>query len=322
MPLDLLLRHAGDYEKTHQVALHVLMTQSDLATELGLPRVSEVEWEYERGLFDLLLQHEGNEATGVEIKTWAEVRDDQAERQRSWANARGRTLVYVLLGSAEFEGVPDEPLRNERHVGAGVLRDAVVRAGRRTDCAAPVRGLAEGYARWLDAHIRDRAARTSAPVEAWGRLEHAVFYDRIRASLGWTAWIYPSNNRGGPVYILNFDHWKELRDRRAGGAKLYWELVNGTACFKFGPVPEHARKSSALSIRQELRDLVVRSARRHGLEVISSGRPGEYMSIARATLDLRTCYAAGVLDQPRVRGHLSKCRKVHEAVVRAWAARS
>lgn len=321
MPLDLLLRHAGEYERTHQVLLHVLLSEGHLAEELGLPRVTAVEWEYERSLFDLAVKHRGDRTTGVEIKTWSEVKPEQAERQRKWASATGRTLLYVLLGNSEFEGVPGDEVANERRVGAAALRDAVLRMADRNDSSPAVRGLARSYAQWLESHVAERARQLSTPPENWGRLEYAVFYDRVRRAMRWEASIYPSNNPGGPVYILNFDDgWTELRDRRVSGASFYWEIVDGFVFFKMGPVPERARSDAAPKVREELRELLVRAAEKHGVEVAPVGRTGEYMSLAKSTLDVRRLFAHGDLDEKKLREHLTRCRKVYEAVAREWRA--
>jgi hypothetical protein len=238
----------------------------------------------------------------------------------AWARGQNRGLLYVLLGSAEYEGVPGDQIANERHVGAFALRVASSRIAERVDCQPDVRALAKGYSRWLDAHVAERERKAAAPAGEWGRLEYAVFYDRVRATVGWKASIYPSNNPGGPVYILHFHQDLPLNDRRVGSAGLYWELVNGVVRFKMRAIPQHARADGALSVRAELRQLLARAAKAHGIDVVVSGRQGEYMSIARAVFDLRSLSTRTSLDVSRAREHLMACRSVHEAVARAWRA--
>jgi hypothetical protein len=318
MPLDLLLKHAGEYERTHQVLLQVLFAESRLAEHLGLGEVRKVLWEYDRSLFDLGLEH-GKQVTGIELKMWSEVRDEQAERQRRWAGDRERVLAYVLLGYAELEGVPGDRLRNEHHVGAEDLRRAANAVANDDNATPAVRGLADSYSRWLSTHITDRRTSLLAPASEWRRLEYAAFYDRVRATLGWPASIYPATNRGGPVHILNFDDdWKDLNDRRASGASLYWEIIEGFVWFKFGPIPERSQAAGAVEVRAELRDLLLNAAERHGIEIVLKGRSGSYMALGRGTFDLRSLVAGGALDEAAVRDYVTKCRKVHLDVARRW----
>jgi hypothetical protein len=323
MPLDLLLKHAGEYERTHQVVLHVLFSESALPQRLGFPVVVKVGWEHSRGLFDLALEHGKGGTTGVEIKTWSDVREKQADRQRHWARQHNRALAYVLLGCAEFEGVPGDASKNEHHFGADALRSAIVAVAQAPGSSDAVRGLATSYARWLEGHIAYRDSRIATPISEWRRLEYAVFYDRVRRALAWnTSRIYPSNHPGGPVHILNFRGDCEiLDDTRAKGARLYWELVDGFPCFKFGPVPERSRHAGALAVRDELRNLAVKAAARHQIDVRLTGRSGEYMSFAKATRDVRTFLHDGVLDEQGVCEYLTRCRDVHIEIAQRWARR-
>lgn len=323
MALDLLLSRAGEYERTHQLVLQVLFTDSGLSERLGLPRARGVQLEPDRGLFDLALAHACDAATGVEIKIGSGVMRDQAERQRRWAKAApGRRTLYFLLGCGEFEGVQDEPLRGEQHVGAAAMRDAVQAVATARAESDPVRGLATAYAAWLGKHIAFREARLATPPREWQRLEHAVFYDRIRTVLGWPASIYPVSHPGGSVHILNFDEdWIELKDGRARGASLYWEVIDGFATFKFGPVPQPSRAAGAIAVRDELRHHMAAAASKHGIVVENTGRSGEYMSFARALQDIRLFMRDGALDEKTVTDYLGRCRRMHRDVARAWNRR-
>jgi hypothetical protein len=135
--------------------------------------------------------------------------------------------------------------------------------------------------------------------------------------LPWPASIYQATNRGGPVFILNFDDdWLSLKDSRVTGAYLYWELVDGVPHFKFGEVPQGAE--GAAEVRDELRALFLRIADRHGLELEETGRLGKYMSLARSTLDITSLLTDSRLDEKAAREHLHLCRSVHRAVYEEW----
>jgi hypothetical protein len=323
MPLDLLLARAGEYERTHQLVLSVLFSDSALAERLGLRRPQVVHLEPERGLFDLALAHSDGGVTGVEIKTAGGVLRDQAERQRRWTKmSPGRQNVYFLLGCGEFEGVQDTPANSEQHVGAAVMRDAANAVAADAGESDAARGLARAYGKWLDNHIRFRASRLAAALREWRRLEYAVFYDRVRSALGIPASIYPVSHPGGAVHILNFDEdWIDLDDSRARGASLYWEIVDGVPTFKFGPVPQRSRGAGAVEIRDELRELIATAAAKHQVDIENTGRSGEYMSFAKAKQDIRAFVADGAVREPDLRDYLERCRRSHRDVARAWARR-
>lgn len=314
MPLDLLLENAGDYERTHQVVLYVLFKEGRLAEHLGLPPARSVGWEDEGRLFDLTLK-DGGRVTGVEVKTWSTVGEDQADRQRAWAKAGTRKLAYVLMGFSEFEDVPGDVIGGEHHFGAKAIRDAMTAVAKDDRCGSKVRGLADAYGRWLDGHLAARIKSLSTPKDKWGRLEYSVAYQRIREALGWPSDIYYVANPAGGVYILNFDEWHDLGDRRARGTQLYWELINGVPHFKIGPVPKNA---DAREVRAELRELLEAAAQKHDLPIEFTGRTGAYMSLARATKSAMDFMDKGALDEDGVRNYLGVCRKVHERTFADW----
>lgn len=315
MSIDFLLKLAGEYERTHQLVLHVLF-EHGLSEQVDLPPAVKVGWEFEKQLFDLALNHEGNEITAVEIKTWSSVSAEQARRQRSWAAPKGRRLLYVLMGHSEYEGVPDAPLIQEQRLGVRELRAAVVALSAKTT-SSEVRDLAEAYARWLEIH--DTLRRSDLDADDWTRAQYAFVYDQLRRAHGRPASIYVVNSRSGDRHILNFtDSWKDLHDPRVGGAQFFWELHDGRPYFKFGPVPKDARKSSGRVVREELRSLVMDSAAKHGVPMERHGRTGEHMSIGRVPVHLRTFLRNGALEMPGALELLDRCWAIHGDVIQRW----
>jgi hypothetical protein len=320
MPLDLLLSRAGKFELAHQTVLHILFEQGHLAEELGLPATTKVEREAHSKLFDLELGHGARGSTGVEIKTWSSVGEGQAKRQRAWAKDGQRAIAYLLLGHADLEGVPGQPVRNEKTIGAELLRDATRRLASRADCSSAVRELSDGYSRWLSTHVAERKASLAA--EEWDRLAFAVFYSQVKALLSWDASIYPVTNPGGQVYILNFDDdWLPLDDSRVKDAELYWELVDGVPHFKVDLVRKGAR--AAESIRDELREVILAEAGRLGLPMEPAGRlGGRHMALARSTVDTTTLCKGDRVEEDRIREHLQLCRRVFLSAHKKWLRRA
>ncbi len=318
MPLNLLLDNAGDYERTHQILLYVLFKEGRLAEHLGLPASKEVGWEDEKRLFDLTLKG-ADGVTGIEVKTWATVSDDQASRQRTWSRKDRRRLVYILLGFAEFEGVRGDEVPGEHHIGARALRDAAVELTKDDRSGASVRGLAEAYARWLERHLQERLHSLHADKAKWGRLHYSVAYDLLRSAVGLPADIYYVANPAGGVQILNFSEaWHDLEVGDLRGTKLYWELIDGWPYFKIGPVPEGR---DARAVRAELREILLATAKSEGLPLVQTGRTGEYMSLAYADRSATDFFSGAKLDAKKARNYLLTCHKVHERTATAWRKR-
>jgi hypothetical protein len=316
MPLDLLLENAGDYERTHQIMLYVLFKNGRLAEHLGLPATKSVGWEDENRLFDLTLKDGDSGVTGVEVKTWATVSEDQADRQRAWATTARRKLAYVLMGFSEFEGVPGDAARNEHHFGTLAVRDAMMAAAKDSRCEARVRGLAEAYGRWLDRHVAAREKALEKPQDRWGRLEYAVAYEKLRGLISWPGRIYYVANPAGGVNILHFDEDEhDLGVQRLEGTKIFWELLNGWPYFKIGPVP---KGEDAREVRATLRELLEVAAKRHGLRVVITGRTGQHMSRAYVDKRVTDLFKGASADEQRARKLLETCRKVYEGTVDAW----
>lgn len=101
--IDLLLRGAIDYERTHQVALYVLFENSNLPELLAaIRRTQPTEWEPAGQLFDLGLSDDTSRVF-LEIKAGSPLKDQQLGRQIAFLKTHGHRGVYVLLGTSWFE---------------------------------------------------------------------------------------------------------------------------------------------------------------------------------------------------------------------------
>jgi len=256
--VDLLLRTAIDYERTHQVALYAWFENSDLPDLLAaVRRARPTEWEPEGQLFDLGLSGDTSRVL-LEIKMWSSLSDQQLDRQVAFLKSHGHSGGYILLGTSWFEF--DDAMLGERTGGLGArlgyeqLIDALNRLLVAPGQPPDVYELALAYRNALDSQFT-----TLKNAAHSGRAKDRLFY----YSLFWllkqklqefkTA-IYTVNNPGGPVYILNNQSWESLV-LNGVATKLYYEVVNDRLCIKF-----HAASEDATN-RLQIRDAIRRAVR-------------------------------------------------------------
>ncbi len=117
--IDLLFDHREHSERVHQVALSGLLLHSRLLGKiLNRPalRVQEVDWEPERGRFDLAFSVSEPEGpltrVYVELKVDGALEKEQFDRQLSHAQSHGPTahVLYLVLGLSQVT-VTDDQLR-------------------------------------------------------------------------------------------------------------------------------------------------------------------------------------------------------------------
>ena len=101
--IDLFFKTAIDYERTHQLALLTILKETSLPSLL-YPFIGEikVDWEPERGLFDLAVS-DAETTLYFELKMWSTLTENQRNRQIAFLKSNNSTCNYVLLGSTWFE---------------------------------------------------------------------------------------------------------------------------------------------------------------------------------------------------------------------------
>jgi hypothetical protein len=224
------------------------------------------------------------------------------------------------MGFSEYEGLPGGVRAAEDVAGVSRLAGAVEHLMRRTP-NANVRGLAEAYSRWLRAH--DESRRRGMDAETWTRAQWAIFYAQVRDGQDREASIYKVENPSGGIHVLNFsESWTPLNDQRLANAEVFWELVDGTPTFKFGPTGKGTARDVKRAVRNELRALLMAASQERGLDFKPFGRLGEHMGIAQASVSLRTFWRGGVLDLAECRRVLDVCWAVFTDVLNAWRRRS
>lgn len=284
--IDLLLRGAIDYERTHQVALYVLFENSNLPELLAaIRRTQPTEWEPAGQLFDLGLSDDTSRVF-LEIKAGSVLRDQQLGRQVAFLKTHGHRGIYVLLGTSWFEF--DDAMISKQTEGLGAklgyeqLIDALNRLLVAPGQPPDVCELALAYRNALELQFA-----TLKNAAHSGRAKDKLFYYSLFWLLkqklqGFETAIHTANNRGGSVYILNNKQSWEPLNLHGIETELYYEVVDDHLCIKF-----HTASQDATSLRH-IRDAVRHAA--HAIldgqfKLIDAGHLGTYMTACQVDHD-------------------------------------
>lgn len=281
--IDLLLRTAIDYERTHQIVLFTLLSKSklpELISNISVP--TAIKWEPEGQLFDLAID-DCTISTFIELKMWASLTDSQFNRQFRFLDNKYHCL-YILLGTSWFE-------RTEKHINKlsnGLCRkigydelimflnNLMVATGQLPE----VYELSLAYRNALQEQY-DRI-RTAYKNKSDLKLYYYSIYFEIQNRLkSIETAIYTVNNPGGPVFILNnSDYWRNFVYNQIP-ATLYYEVVNGRLCIKFHiEASDEIKYSLRKSIREKIRKVYGKD-----YTISDSGRLGAYMSACQIDFD-------------------------------------
>lgn len=282
--IDLLLRTAIDYERTHQIALFTLLSKSKMSEALlSIVNPRRIHWEPEGQLFDLAVEDEKT-ATYAELKMWSSLSNSQFKRQADFLRERKSRGVYLLLGTSWFEYtekcVTIKSEGSATKIGYDELIAALNRLLVATGQAAEVYELALAYRNALqEQYNRIQTAYRNRDNE---KLFFYAIYREIQSRVkGMETSIYTVTNPGGPVYILNnSDFWLGFNYEKAE-AELYYEIVNGRLCIKFCI---EAPSETKYKLRDSLRE-AIRRVYGSDYEVIDAGRFGAYMTACQIDHD-------------------------------------
>lgn len=283
--IDLLLRTAIDYERTHQIALFTLLSKSNMSEVLlnVANHPKEIYWEPDGQLFDLAVEHD-NTTTYVEIKMWSSLTDSQFKRQVAFLKEKKTRGVYLLLGTSWFErtekSISDMSDGLASRIGYDELILSLNKLMVTTGQPPEVYELALAYRNAVqEQYDRIHAAYRSKKDK---KLFFYAIYHEIQTRLkGMETSIYTVANPGGPVYILNSsDYWLDLSYEGVAG-QLYYEIVNGRLCIKFCI---EAPNETKYKLRDKLRE-VIRKVYGADYKIVDSGRLGAYMTACQIEHD-------------------------------------
>jgi hypothetical protein len=275
--IDLLLRTAIDYERTHQLALFTLLSKSSLSSYLvGIIKSNSILWEPEGKLFDLKLQDE-SKAKYLEIKMWSSLYDNQKKRQYDFLNEKNCICYYVLLGTSWFEhsanSIADSSGGAASKIGYDELINALNQLMIATGQSPDVYELALAYRNAIQEQF-DKL-RNAFTTGDRGKLYFYSLYWEIQKRLkGMETAIYTVNNRGGSVYILNSSDYRKPFSLGDLSGELLYELENGQLRIKF-------YSESSTTDKHTIRDRVrqaIKSVLGTKFKIINKGRTGAYMT--------------------------------------------
>jgi len=282
--IDLLLRTAIDYERTHQLAIFTLLSKSSFPSYLvNIDNVQSVLWEPEGQLFDLGL-HDGSTTIYLEIKMWSGLTESQQKRQQDFLSNKHCLGFYLLLGTSWFEHSAESIARNSNSLATKIGYDELITALNQLMVASgqspDVYELALAYRNAIQEQFDRLRNAFMTPYD--GRPYFYSLYWEIQKRLkGMETVIYTVNNPGGQVYILNnSDYWLPFSIGNSSG-DLYYEIVNGRLCIKFYSEAENTDK---YTIRDRIRQ-AVRTVLSSKYLVVDSGRIGAYMTACQIDYD-------------------------------------
>ncbi len=279
--IDLLFRTAIDFERTHQLALFVLLEETALSEYLfGVKDNKENIWEPEKQLFDLSIKDNNrNNDIYIEIKLFSVLSTKQLNKQQEFLKANSE-LYYIMLGTSWFEYPSiEEKIKNSgtkkkiSFIGYDEVIDALNKVLVNVGHSSEAYQLTLAYRDSLQGQFTK--LKESHKIKKHNKRYFYSLYWEIQKRLKTinTA-IYTVNNPGGSVYILNNqDSWLTF-DLDGSEGELYFELVNGTACVKFFA---EVSKDERIKIRKRIR-YVAEQILAPKYKVIHTGRLGKYMT--------------------------------------------
>jgi len=284
--IDLLLRTAIDYERTHQIVLFTLLSESKLSEVLlNVASPKHIHLEPERGLFDLAVQNDST-TTYVEIKMWSSLslEDKQFQRQVDFLRKNKSRGVYILLGTSWFEhtekSISDKSDGLATKIGYDELLSSLNKLIVATGQTPEVYELALAYRNAVQKQYDDRI-RTAYKNKEDQKLFFYGIYREIQSRLkGIETSIYTVYNPGGPEYILNNNNWLSFTYENAE-VELYYELVDGKLYIKFYT---EAPNETKRKLRDNLRE-AIRRVYGSDYKIVDSGRLGKYMTACQIEHD-------------------------------------
>jgi hypothetical protein len=282
--INLLLSSAIDYERTHQIALYTLLTQSHFPrTWLGISKECQIEWEPEKQLFDLLVST-SNSKIYIELKMGTTLGDSQFRRQLDFLKKNHSKAIYILLGTSWFEYSTGRIEQSSKDlackVGYQELLDALNKFLVELNQPPDVYEFALAYRNTLQTHFDKLTSAALKSSEKDKPFYYSLFWMLQQRLSNIVTDIYTVTNPGGPVYILN-DSASHKITLKGVAVYLYSEIVNNRLCIKFYTDADDDKKTT---IRKRLREachLVLDNQ----FTVIDSGRLGRYMTACQIDID-------------------------------------
>ena len=282
--INLLLNSAIDYERTHQIALYTLLTQSQFPkTWLGISGECQIEWEPAKQLFDLLVSTP-NSKTYIELKMGSALGDSQFRRQVDFLAKNRSKAIYILLGTSWFENGAGKIEQSSKGLagkaGYKELLDALNKFLVEPNQPPDVYEFALAYRNTLHTHFDKLTGAALNCTEKNKSFYYSLFWMLQQRLTNIVTDIYTVSNPGGPVFILN-DSASHKITLKGVAVYLYSEIVNNRLCIKFFTDADDDKK---IAIRNRVRE-VCHSVLDDQFTVADSGRLGRYMTACQIDID-------------------------------------
>lgn len=328
--IDLLFDHREHSERVHQVALSGLLLHSRLlGAILNRPalRVLEVDWEPERGRFDLGCTVSDPDGTlchvYVELKVDGALDKEQFDRQLSHVQSQGPTahVLYLVLGLSQVT-VTDDQLRKwaqteDRRAlihrcDAQQLIDTLASPQLQPPQSDPhqrdVRDLASAYRDVLirliarTEHYADRIPRSWQPADFYGFF--AECRSKPESQMAKAGISYEANPKGGFIAC----NWLWTPIHPTEHLRLYLQMEDQKLCLKLKVPDEHKTQ------RKKLWDKA-----QEALRAVASSEPqlapSNYHSGVHTTFaSISDVFGDGPLDRARFKKTVEKAEQVLAAI--------
>jgi len=283
--IDLLLKGAAEYERTHQLVLLSLLKDTDLALHLfKIPRPQRVQWEVERGLFDLACDSD----LFIELKVWSSLGDDQIRRQSEFLHKKSAAVAYIMLGTSWFEhseadlkeAVSQRALKIGPTELVSSLNQILIAKNQNPDVVDLVRAYRDSIQNSIDRSL------TACENLATGKQYFYSLYHRHRQFLneaGIGTSIYTVNNPGGEHYVLNIKPWA-VKTVQEGQLEVFAELYHAELCIKFRL--QNPSSAAKISVRDRIRNSA-RQVLGNSIQLIDAGKVGKFMTAAKVKHDFK-----------------------------------
>lgn len=328
--IDLLFDHREHSERVHQVALSGLLLHSRLLGKiLNRPalRVQEVDWEPERGRFDLAFSVSEPEGpltrVYVELKVDGALEKEQFDRQLSHAQSHGPTahVLYLVLGLSQVT-VTDDQLRKwaqtedrralihrcDAQQLIDKLADPQIQPPQSDPHQRDVRDLASAYRDVLlrliarTEHYADRIPRSWQPADFYGFF--AECRSKPESQMAKAGISYEANPKGGFIAC----NWMWTPIHPTEHLRLYLQMEDQKLCLKLKVPDEHKTQ------RKKLWDKA-----QEALRAVASSEtqlvPGNYHSGIHTTFaSISDVFGDGPLDRARFKKTVEKAEQVLTAI--------
>ncbi len=328
--IDLLFDHREHSERVHQVALSGLLLHSRLlGAILNRPalRVLEVDWEPERGRFDLGCTVSDPDGTlchvYVELKVDGALDKEQFDRQLSHVQSQGPTahVLYLVLGLSQVT-VTDDQLRKwaqtedrralihrcDAQQLIDKLADPQIQPPQSDSHQRDVRDLASAYRDVLirliarTEHYADRIPRSWQPADFYGFF--AECRSKPESQMAKAGISYEANPKGGFIAC----NWLWTPIHPTEHLRLYLQMEDQKLCLKLKVPDEHKTQ------RKKLWDKA-----QEALRAVASSEPqlapSNYHSGVHTTFaSISDVFGDGPLDRARFKKTVEQAEQVLAAI--------